>query len=147
MVKSSNDVTILGICDGHNSGACLLRNGSVVAAISEERLSRVKNDAGYPRMAVKKVLELTDTQTENIDLIALAGKFSHKKDFYLSWEWYKVGYKEQLEYDANKNKKEQMVNERLAKRKAEILKNLNITENKIVVVEHHLAHAASAYYA
>jgi len=84
MVKSSNDVTILGICDGHNSGACLLRNGSVIAAISEERLSRVKNDAGYPRMAVKKVLELTDTQTENIDLIALAGKFSHKKDFYLN---------------------------------------------------------------
>lgn len=147
MVKSSNDITVLGIHDGHNSGACLLRNGNVIAAISEERLSRIKNDAGYPRMAVKKVLELTDTQTEDIDLIALAGKFSHKKDFYLSWEWYKVGYKEQLEYDANKNKKEQMVNERLTKRKAEILKNLNITENKIVVVEHHLAHAASAYYA
>ena len=147
MVKSSNDVIVLGICDGHNSGACLLRNGSVITAISEERLSRIKNDAGYPRMAVKKVLELTDTQTEDIDLIALAGKFSHKKDFYLSWDWYKVGYKEQLEYDANKNKKEQMVEKRLAERKAEILKNLNITENKIVVVEHHLAHAASAYYA
>ena len=146
MVKSSNDVTVLGICDGHNSGACLLRNGSVIAAISEERLSRVKNDAGYPRMAVKKVLELTDTQTENIDLIALAGKFSHRKDFYSNWDWYKVGYNEQLEYDANKNKKEQMVKERLAERKAEILKNLNIAENKIVVVEHHLAHAASAYY-
>ncbi len=146
MVKSSNDVTILGICDGHNSGACLLRNGSVTAAISEERLSRIKNDAGYPRMAVKKVLELTDTQTEDIDLIALAGKFSHRKDFYSNWDWYKVGYKEQLEYDANKNKKEQMVKERLAERKSEILKNLNIAENKIVVVEHHLAHAASAYY-
>ena len=146
MVKSSNDLTVLGICDGHNSGACLLRNGSVIAVISEERLSRVKNDAGYPSMAVKKVLELTDTQIENIDLIALAGKFSHRKDFYSRWDWYKVGYKEQLEYDANKNKKEQMVKERLTERKAEILKNLNIAENKIVVVEHHLAHAASAYY-
>ena len=124
MVKSSNDITVLGICDGHNGGACLLRNGSVIAAISEERLSRVKNDAGYPRMAVKRVLELSDTQTEDIDLIALAGKFSHRKDFYFNWDWYKVGYKEQLAYEANKNKKEQMVKERLDERKTEILKNL-----------------------
>ncbi len=37
----SNDIIVLGIHDGHNAGACLLRNGSIVAAISEERLFRV----------------------------------------------------------------------------------------------------------
>ena len=147
MIKSSNDIIILGICDGHNAGACLLRNGAILAAISEERLSRLKNEAGYPKMAIKKVLELTDTHTEDIDLVALAGKFTHKKDFYSNWDWYKVGYKEQLSYTENKNKREQMSKKRLEERKNEILKDLNISENKLVVVEHHLAHAASAYYA
>jgi len=40
------DVIILGIHDGHNAGAALIKNGSVAAAIQEERLTNIKNHCG-----------------------------------------------------------------------------------------------------
>ena len=45
---------ILGICDSVESHACLLKDGKLVAAISEERLTRIKADAGYPKNLLKK---------------------------------------------------------------------------------------------
>jgi len=144
---SSNNVLVLGITDGHNAGACLIKNGVVLSAISEERLSRIKNEAGYPKNAIKKVLELAQIEPEDITIIALAGKFSHKKEFYSRWNWYKVGKEEQEKSKQNKNQMSQIIESRLNERKNDIIKDLNISEQKIVVVEHHLSHAASAYYA
>ena len=50
---------ILGISRGHNGGACLLKDGEIVFAIEEERLSRMKYD-GTPFAAMSKVKEYTD---------------------------------------------------------------------------------------
>lgn len=50
---------ILGISRGHNAGVCLLKDGEIVFAIEEERLSRTKYDGG-PYAAMVKVLEYTD---------------------------------------------------------------------------------------
>ena len=50
---------ILGISRGHNAGACLLKDGKIVFAIEEERLSRQKYDGG-PYAAMMKVKEYTD---------------------------------------------------------------------------------------
>lgn len=44
---------ILGInCSGFHSSACLVQNGDVVAAICEERLSRIKQDRAFPHLAI-----------------------------------------------------------------------------------------------
>jgi carbamoyltransferase len=52
------DQYILGISAFyHDSAACLLRNGELVAAVSEERLSRRKGDASFPRRSVDYCLE------------------------------------------------------------------------------------------
>jgi carbamoyltransferase len=50
---------ILGISRGHNAGACLIKDGKIVFAIEEERLSRHKYDGG-PLAAMIKVKEYTD---------------------------------------------------------------------------------------
>jgi carbamoyltransferase len=50
---------ILGISRGHNAGACLLKDGKILFAIEEERLSRTKYDGG-PYAAMMKVKEYTD---------------------------------------------------------------------------------------
>jgi len=55
----SKDLWILGISRGHNSGVCLTKNGKIVFAIEEERLSRNKYD-GSPFASMIKVLEYTD---------------------------------------------------------------------------------------
>lgn len=50
---------ILGISRGHNAGVCLLKDGEIVFAIEEERLSRHKYDGG-PYAGILKVKEYTD---------------------------------------------------------------------------------------
>ena len=50
---------IAAITRGHNGGVCLLKNGEIVFAIEEERLSRKKYDGG-PFAAMVKILEYTD---------------------------------------------------------------------------------------
>lgn len=65
---------ILGLSDSHESQACLLKDGVVLAAVAEERLTRLKADVGYPRLAIDKVLEMTGISAEEIDEVAFAGQ-------------------------------------------------------------------------
>ena len=51
-------IHILGIHDGHNSGATLISDGVVVASVCEERLTRRKNEVGYPEKAIADVLRI-----------------------------------------------------------------------------------------
>ena len=46
----------LGLNDGYNSSAALMVDGTVVACAQEERFTRVKNQSGYPRLAVEYCL-------------------------------------------------------------------------------------------
>lgn len=58
---------VLAITRGHNAGACLLKDGEIVFAIEEERLSRKKYDGG-PLASIVKTLEYTD----KIDALLIA---------------------------------------------------------------------------
>lgn len=64
---------VLGISEQHDSHACLVRDGRLVAAMSEERLSRLKSDAGYPRRAIEAVLKTAGVRAGDIDVVAFAG--------------------------------------------------------------------------
>jgi len=58
MVKDS-DLWVAALTRGHNGGVCLLKNGEIVFAIEEERLSRHKYDGG-PLASLVKILDYTD---------------------------------------------------------------------------------------
>ena len=64
---------ILGISDSIESHACVFRDGKLLSFISEERLSRVKADAGYPKLSIEKVLEIAKLKKKDIDYVALSG--------------------------------------------------------------------------
>jgi len=64
---------ILGIHDGHNAAAALMIDGRIVAAVQEERLTRRKNEVGFPKRAVEEVLSLGGVQRQDLDVIAVAG--------------------------------------------------------------------------
>ena len=52
-----NVVNVLGISRYyHDSAACLLREGAIIAAAQEERFTRKKHDAGFPHHAVRYCL-------------------------------------------------------------------------------------------
>ncbi|HKM76068.1 MAG TPA: carbamoyltransferase C-terminal domain-containing protein [Candidatus Bathyarchaeia archaeon] len=63
---------ILGIHPGHNCTACLMKDGKILAAISEERLIRIKNAEGYPRNAIDYCLKTIGISAKEIDLVAIS---------------------------------------------------------------------------
>ena len=66
---------ILGIsCYYHDAAACLVVDGEVLAAASEERFTRVKHDAGFPSHAIRFCLEQAGTREEEIDIVAFYDK-------------------------------------------------------------------------
>lgn len=65
---------VLGISDSHEAHACIVRDGRLVAAISEERLSRLKADIGYPQKSIDAVLALSGVAPDEIDMVAFAGR-------------------------------------------------------------------------
>ena len=67
----AKDVITLGINDGHNAGAALVRNGDVAAAIQEERLVNEKNYSGVPRRAIHEVFRISGVQPGDVDVVAI----------------------------------------------------------------------------
>lgn len=50
---------LLSIHWGTKSTAALLVDGEIIACVSQERFSRIKNDERYPRQAIEAVLEIS----------------------------------------------------------------------------------------
>jgi carbamoyltransferase len=141
-------MTVLGIHDGHNASACILREGRILAAVAEERLSRRKNDSGYPRRAIEEVLRAAGCSPGELTSVALGTRFMHHREFFQNWDWYRKDHNDQLrDAAAEPTRMEYFLNQRLLERTRSIVDHLGIAEEKIIVVEHHDGHAASAYYA
>ena len=67
--------TILGISAYyHDSAACLVRDGEIVAAAQEERFTRKKHDAGFPTNAVDYCLRAGGLATNHLDYVGFYDK-------------------------------------------------------------------------
>jgi carbamoyltransferase len=53
----------------HDSSACIARDGELLFAVAEERISRVKHDAGFPRRAIRACLEFAKVHPDQLDFI------------------------------------------------------------------------------
>ena len=58
----------------HDSAACLLADGRLVAAAQEERFTRKKHDAGFPHHAVRYCLEAGGVGLDQVDYVAFYDK-------------------------------------------------------------------------
>jgi carbamoyltransferase len=64
------DVFVLGInAYDHDASACLLRNGEIVVAVSKERVTRIKHDAGFYQEVVDYCLKAAGIELERVDLV------------------------------------------------------------------------------
>lgn len=139
---------ILGIHDGHNCGATLLIDGKIAAAVCEERLTRRKNELGYPEKSIQEVLDIAGITAAELDQVAYASNFMHTADHLdRAVEWYRAGYEEQMrDRQRDKTYLQAVFDKRREERIAQAVEHLGISEDKISFVEHHLAHGAAAYY-
>lgn len=63
---------ILGITDGQTSGAAIIEDGRILAAINEERILRIKMARGFPHASINEVLKLSGTEAKDIGAVAVA---------------------------------------------------------------------------
>lgn len=55
----------------HDSSACIVRDGELLFAIAEERISRIKHDAGFPRLAIQACLDFARIRSDELDEVCL----------------------------------------------------------------------------
>jgi carbamoyltransferase len=65
-------MVILGIADSMTSGAALIKDGILVSAVNEERLNRQKMAWGFPWESIKCVLDIAGVEPEEVDAVAVA---------------------------------------------------------------------------
>jgi len=141
-------MNILGISAFyHDSAACLIQDGKIVAAAQEERFTRNKHDASFPENAVKYCLEHSGLSIDEMDAIAFYDKpflkFERLLETYLSFApkgvrsfvtaipvWLKEKmFLKKLIYDSLKE-----------------IEEYDKEDVTLLFPEHHLSHASSAFY-
>jgi carbamoyltransferase len=134
---------ILGICAYHGDcSAAIVKDGKLVAAVEEERFRRIKHWAGFPEMAIRYCLEEAGTTLKDVHTIAIAKDTKANRDKKIAYlfknpsSWKKVGGK--LKNKSTFDKLETLFARAFDADEGEI-------KQKIVYVEHHLAHLASAF--
>jgi carbamoyltransferase len=63
---------VLGITDSVTSGAAIVIDGRIAAAVSEERLDRQKMSMGFPALSIREVMRIAGVGPEEIDQVAVA---------------------------------------------------------------------------
>ena len=134
---------ILGIsCFYHDSAAALLHDGDLIAAAQEERFTRKKNDYGFPQLAVDFCLKQAGIALEDLDYVVFYEKplpkferilMSMLSTYPRSWKVFREAMIAWL-------------NEKLWV-KSIMMDRLGLPAEKVLFVEHHLSHAASAFFA
>ena len=140
--------TILGISAFyHDSAATIIQDGKILAAAQEERFSRVKHDSNYPFNAVEFVLKFSNIKLSDLDYIVFYEKpylkFDRLFKTYLALA--------PSGFESFCKSMPIWLNQKLFQKKL-LVKQLkkhdsNFNEhNKILFSEHHLSHAASAFF-
>ena len=66
-----NNKYILGLSTMGSSSASIFKGKELIAAIEEERITRIKNDGGFPIESIKKCLLIANISIEDIDAICV----------------------------------------------------------------------------
>lgn len=145
---SENPVYLLGISAYyHDSAAALLRDGVIVAAAHEERFTRKKHDPGFPEQAVRYVLEEAGIELHDVQGIAFYDKpflkFERLLETYHAFA--PKGLRSFLMSMPVWIKEKLFMRTMLQRGFASVLRE-DATLPPLYFPEHHLSHAASAFF-
>ncbi len=125
----------------HDPAACIFKGGDLICAIEEERLTRYKFEKQMPHRAINKCLDLEKIDISDVDFIGYTWKpweYFFKEALFRMSRMLKKPVSSiyglvQAQYIAQSHLHDLWHFKRVAKRKA-------------IVVDHHMAHAAAAFY-
>ncbi|MBA3578268.1 MAG: hypothetical protein H0W39_11785, partial [Sphingomonas sp.] len=131
----------------HDSAACLLRNGLIVAAAQEERFTRLKHDSVFPANAIDYCLREAGITAKAIDSIVFYEKpfpkFERLLETYLAFA--PRGFRS-FAAAMPLWVKEKLFQKSMLLQELERLFGKGDWRERLMFSEHHLSHAASAYY-
>jgi carbamoyltransferase len=140
--------SILGISAFyHDSAASIIIDGKIVAAAQEERFTRIKHDQSYPHNAIEFVLKFAKLTLSEVDHVVFFEKpflkFERLLETYVAFapRGFKSFYKAMPIWLNEKLFQKKLLFKELKKHD----KNFN-DKKKIMFSDHHLSHAASAFY-
>ncbi len=140
--------SILGISAFyHDSAACLLKNGKIIAAAQEERFTRKKHDSSYPHNAVEFVLKHGNLRLSDVNQIVFFEKPFLKFERLL--ETYVAFAPKGFESFCKAMPiwlREKLFQKNLLFNKLKNHDTNYISDKNIFFSDHHLSHAASAFF-
>ena len=132
----------------HDSAAALVSDGDIAAAAQEERFTRKKHDPGFPHNAVEYCLKQAGVGMDGVDYVVFYDKpflkFERLLETYLAFaprgfQSFKMAVPLWL--------REKLFQKDLLRKEMKVLGNGHFDHNeRLLFTEHHLSHAASAYY-
>ncbi len=138
-------MNILGVHHGHDSCAALLRDGEIVADVAEERFTRLKHYCGLPWKSVAYCLKAGGISSMELDAVAIASSYQRPDLNYL------------FEFPTSKRQRESL--QRRVLNGIRLMRGYAPPQPPIYLrpfalkpgvevfnVDHHLAHASSAYF-
>src|SRR6201991_4443871 len=142
------DMLILGISAFfHDSAAAIVRDGKVLAAVQEERFTRIKNDAAFPIRAVQYCLEFAGVSLDDLDGLVFYDKPLLKLERIL--ESYHseapaglVSFLKSMPVWM----KQKMMLKKIIREALYEFQPFDRKRLKLLFCDHHLSHAASAFY-
>lgn len=124
----------------HDSAACIVKNGEIIAAAQEERFTRKKHDHNFPQKAIEYCLKEAGITANQLDLVAFYDKpflkFERLLETYLTYA--PIGFQSFIKAIPL------WIKEKLWMK--EMIKDKLGYEGKVIFPEHHESHAASAFY-
>ena len=131
----------------HDSAACILKDGKIIAAAQEERFSRKKHDASYPNNAIKFVLDYANLNLSEVDQIVFFEKpflkFERLLETYVAFAPRGfVSFSKAMPLWI----KEKLFQKNLLFNKLKEHDENYKSDENIFFSDHHLSHAASAFF-
>lgn len=133
-------MNILGISAlYHDAAACLLRDGEIVAAVSEERFTRKKHDADFPENAIRYCLEEGKLRADDLDYVGFYEKpfVKFKRILYTHLACYPFSFRPFLRAIPSWMQEKLII--------PSIIKQKSGFDGEVLMIEHHLSHAASSF--
>jgi carbamoyltransferase len=131
----------------HDSAAAVTQDGNIIAAAQEERFTRKKHDSSFPFNACKYCLDYSGFKIDELDAIAFYDKPFLKFERLLE-TYYAFAPKGLLSFVTSIPVwlKEKIFLKKLILDELKKIENFNKRKLKLLFPEHHLSHAASAFY-
>lgn len=136
---------VLGIsADFHDSAAAITRGGVPLAAVEEERFSRIKHDSSIPRQSIRYCLEAADATPADLDAVVFFQRpFTAYERILTSHSRVGPGGVAQLSAAIGSWSRSKIW---IGLRIERVLREFGGSGPRLMFCPHHLSHAASAYY-